>query len=856
MIKRITFIIILGLGFLTTFAQNRLHYSANAGSSFYSIPGVSWTSTDIDSNKVEVVPIGFQFKYRNNYYTHIAVSPKGWVSFDTTVTNVDTNSKLSTSIAKNLLAPMWDDHLIMPGRFGTDGKYSVNNGADTIFFFKWERYLQGDCVASCNNFFLGLVKGSNKILFIYEVLHHGVQPSGLSAYIGIVGDTASTGNDFLSINHTASSGAKNVWSNLESSTNKVPQNYQAGFYYEIIPCDSVKFGSISDTIRCKPFVAPSKKKFFTSGTYKDTIRTANGCDSIITINLHKLPTLVYRDTVVDTNCYKYQLPSGKKLYSTSQHIDTLVAPDGCDSIVLYDITISQPKIDTIKMVACERIISPSRKYLWTQSGVYTDTVITPGLNTCDSFLVVYLTVYQPSLKRDTVVSCDSFIWSRNQVRYASSGVHYDSLLSKGGCDSVAVLNLTINNSYSHTKNVTSCGTYKSPSGKYAWNNSGTFYDTLATQFGCDSSFEIHLIINHSTIDTTQVSTCDFYDWNVSSNRYFKSGVYFDTLKRKNSCDSIKVLDLQIFKSSDSSYSAVACDKYVSPSKKYTWSKSGQYSDTVKNIVGCDSVIHVSLQVYTSYSDTLKIEECDSFYWNQNGKKYFESGIYYDSYSTSKGCDSTIVLDLTLHKSSFSTTKIVACDSFLSPSKKYVWKTSGLYLDTISGVSGCFSVVEIDLEILNFKSKISIANDSLKSLGDLGNYQWLMCNSEGYQTINGATKNYFLPKSNGKYALETTSGNCTDTSTCLLFNTSSVFKKSLNEGLSIYPNPAENVTQILSTEQIESIALIDLSGSVIYVPNSNGNESRLDLSQVKSGVYFVQVNFGNDSIKVLRLFVVK
>ena len=90
--------------------------------------------------------------------------------------------------------------------------------------------------------------------------------------------------------------------------------------------------------------------------------------------------------------------------------------------------------------------------------------------------------------------------------------------------------------------------------------------------------------------------------------------------------------------------------------------SGVYTDTLQTVSGCDSVLIIDLTINNSYvGDTVLTTSCDSLEWN--GTVYDTSGIYTDFFTDNIGCDSIVFIDLTINSRYVGDTSVLAsCDS--------------------------------------------------------------------------------------------------------------------------------------------------------------------------------------------------
>lgn len=103
-------------------------------------------------------------------------------------------------------------------------------------------------------------------------------------------------------------------------------------------------------------------------------------------------------------------------------------------------------------------------------------------------------------------ACDTFIWSANSTPYTTSGVYTEVLVNAQGCDSTVTLDLTINSSTSSTDTQTACDSYTWLDGNTYTSSNNTATYTLTNAAGCDSVLMLDLTINTVDSSVTQNGT--------------------------------------------------------------------------------------------------------------------------------------------------------------------------------------------------------------------------------------------------------------------------------------------------------------------------------------------------------------
>lgn len=181
--------------------------------------------------------------------------------------------------------------------------------------------------------------------------------------------------------------------------------------------------------------------------------------------------------------------------------------------------------------------------------------------------------------------------------------------------------------------------------------------------GCDSILTIRLTIIPTHFQHTNIVQCNSYLWPVNKQTYIESGFYSDTLSNSLGCDSILSLQLTLNKTYQFSSDITTCDRYTWPIDGQTYTQSGIYSKHLKSISGCDSVFILNLSIHKGSFHSQTMTACDRYEWI-NGITYTKSGTYYIQNTTTEGCDSILTLYLYIHPSYLNIDTTQNCDSYI------------------------------------------------------------------------------------------------------------------------------------------------------------------------------------------------
>lgn len=156
------------------------------------------------------------------------------------------------------------------------------------------------------------------------------------------------------------------------------------------------------------------------------------------------------------------------------------------------------------------------------------------------------------------------------------------------------------------------------------------------------------------------------------------------------------------------------------------------------------------------------------------------------------------------------------------------KLTTAYMTTVGGL------VNVDNGVTQTVSTLT-ANQASAS------YQWVNCDTDS--PISGATSQSFIPSVSGNYAVEISSGTCTELSECIEFNTLGLDDFLANE-VRLFPNPVKTNLKVEITNNSDAIALdlFDVTGKLIMQKYfSNDAVMSLPMKNMTAGIYFLKVS---------------
>lgn len=240
--------------------------------------------------------------------------------------------------------------------------------------------------------------------------------------------------------------------------------------------------------------------------------------------------------------------------------------------------------------------------------------------------------------------------------------------------------------------------------------------------------------------------------------------------------------------------------------------SGALSVAAQNNCGQSSPSTINIYQHFPYTNSLTVSSCTNYTFN--GQTYTQSGTYSFQDTTIWGCDSAVVLNLTISNEIITNLSDSACGSYNWNGQTFF--QDGVYVDSLQAVSGCDSIVILNL----------VVNPIYSLYLDSTVYDSLVWNGQTYLS-NGQNSQFF-----------TSMDGCDSTVTINLTVLVSGLDE-LDKIWRVYPNPLSGTHHLYVNGLAGgTFILFDSKGSKLKMGDFT---NQIDLSGFQTGIYFLKID---------------
>ena len=415
-----------------------------------------------------------------------------------------------------------------------------------------------------------------------------------------------------------------------------------------------------------------------------------------------------------------------------------------------------------------------------------------------------------ALNFDTVLSatiCEGQTYAENGFNVSEAGVYTLNLQTVNGCDSVVTLNLNVNPVYNTDLFASICEGEVYNENGFNVNEAGVYSRTLQAVNGCDSVVNLTLSVNPIFNTNLSAFICEGETYAENGFNVSEAGTYTQSLQSVLGCDSVVTLTLNVNPVFNTPLTATICEGQTYNENGFNVSEAGTYTQSLQSVNGCDSIVTLTLNVNSVINTSLTATICEGSAYTENGFNVSEAGVYTLNLQTVNGCDSVVTLNLNVNPVYNTDLFASICEGEVYNENGFNVNEAGVYSRTLQAVNGCDSVVNLTLSVN------PIFNTNLSAF---------ICEGETY------AENGFNVSEAGTYTQSLQSANGCDSIVTLTLNVNPIYNTELTaticEGTS-YTENGFNVSEAgVHTQSLQTIngcdSIVTLTLNVTPSYNTN------------------------------------
>jgi hypothetical protein len=334
---------------------------------------------------------------------------------------------------------------------------------------------------------------------------------------------------------------------------------------------------------------------------------------------------------------------------------------------------------------------------YTDAGMYQQTL--SAANGCDTLWNLTLSVL-PNLTEEIVEEiCEGDIIDINGIPYSMSGQFEQELMTAGGCDSIILIDLTVNPVTAESIETSICEGESLTLNGETYVSAGNYIQMTTNSLGCDSILNLNLVVLSPTSENLSAEICEGESFQLNGESYTAAGAYTQVLTNSESCDSVLTLQLDVLQSSTETISAQTCegDTYLLNGQSYT--TAGTFTQNLTNVAGCDSLLILELELTSVSTGVINEEICEGSDIIINGISYATAGSFSQNLINEENCDSLLTININFLPATETCESVTIFDGEVFTSNGESFTVEGTYEQLLQSSEGCDSLIIIKLSVL-------------------------------------------------------------------------------------------------------------------------------------------------------------
>lgn len=474
------------------------------------------------------------------------------------------------------------------------------------------------------------------------------------------------------------------------------------------------------------------------GIYLDTIFSTGGCDSlIIRVNLmfEPLAPVEFDASICAGETYNFY-----DLSETTSGRYEITESGECDTMFIVNLTVRDEIEEKIDASICSGGLYELGDISTSDPGEHRTTFQTA--EGCDSTVIVNLTIDDTAEHRFQETICQGKIFEQGSISTGDPG-EYSYTSTEGACDSLIIIELTVTPPDQMVTDEIICSGKSVEWRGNTFDAEGTYTDLERNPGECDIEHVLNVSFEaiEENIDAQIICEGESYTWRGTD--YKEEGRYEELSVTPGECDVMEVLDLTVLLNTTGFVEATLCAGDTYDLFDLSVDAPGSYIATTTNSVGCDSIITVELLAGTIGPIYVEEAICPGDFFTFYGEDYDTEGTYTANVPAVTGCDSIIVLELSINNLIEVSYDMAICEGDSYQLHDLDENTTGTYTTNVSTGTGCDSLVTLNLTVLeqtSYDFQAQICDGDVYSglpdqdLTEEGSYMAVLQNAAGCDSI--------------------------------------------------------------------------------------------------------------------------